>query len=631
MNALDDGILRSWQRCAASGLSMHVQPDYEQLPARSFERIQHQNQALLQAAAPHLEQLHQAIRGAGWSILLTDANCIALRTLASDRLDNPMIADAFQPGSILNEQAIGTSAMSCAMTEQRFTRVFGFEHYNEMHRQFHCAAVPLFDHQGQVCGALDITSENPCGHESIFPLLQQCGRNIQSDMVRQISASQTLSLSVQPVTSQQPASEPMLLALDRHHNIVGANLLATQVLGIGFKQQRIAFSELFENPPKHWARQQTGQLTLHSGLSLHASVSPAPADQFSQAHTLPRSGRPSQQGSTNLLNTPTTLAFGDDRINHGLQTAARMIQRLPVLLLGESGTGKDVAARQLHQQSQRADGPFVSLNCAAIPEHLIESELFGYIAGAFTGASPQGYDGKLQQADGGTLFLDEIGDMPLALQTRLLRVLETREVTPLGGNRSRMVQFQLICATHKDLPAQITQDQFRLDLYYRINGFAMTLPPLRQRQNLPALMDALLSNVAGAGTPRQLAPHTRQQLLQYPWPGNVRQLKHALTYADAMADAHEQLQPHHLPEEIQSAAAIPAHNTALVGQTVDPAPGKATVIPVEETTTALHDHSLQLIEQALQRCQGNVSRAADQLGIARSTIYRKLASKRSSH
>lgn len=232
------------------------------------------------------------------------------------------------------------------------------------------------------------------------------------------------------------------------------------------------------------------------------------------------------------------------------------------MLHGETGVGKEVFANTLHRMSQRANGAFVAVNCASLPETLIESELFGYRAGAFTGAQREGRRGKIAQANGGTLFFDEIGDMPMMLQARLLRVLEERQVTPLGSETVIDVDFQLISASHRNLAELVQSGQFREDLYYRLNGIELRLPPLRQRTDRLALMEHILREETCDQLTPTLAPDAEQALLRYPWPGNIRQLRHVLRTAIALCDSGV-ISAQHLPPEIVtgSALTLQTHNT----------------------------------------------------------------------
>ncbi len=240
---------------------------------------------------------------------------------------------------------------------------------------------------------------------------------------------------------------------------------------------------------------------------------------------MPRPSAPAADG----LSALDKLQFGDPQMLHNVQIAKRVVERnVPVMLLGETGTGKEMFAQALHRSGSRADKPFVAINCASIPEALIESELFGYISGAFTGARKDGHAGKILHANGGTLFLDEIGDMPVSLQTRLLRVLEEREVMPLGGEVPIKLDIRLISATHCDLQARIAQKEFREDLYYRLHGVTITMPPLRDRSDRPQLIRHLVMQESDGDGNVVLDDRLLAALDQHPWPGNVRQLRHLL-------------------------------------------------------------------------------------------------------
>jgi len=288
---------------------------------------------------------------------------------------------------------------------------------------------------------------------------------------------------------------------------------------------------------------------------------------------------------------------------------------VPVLVSGETGSGKEVFARRLHAASRRRAGPFVAVNCAALPESLIEAELFGYDEGAFTGARKRGVPGRIREAHGGVLFLDEIADMPLAMQTRLLRVLEERIVTPLGGGPGVAVDFDLVCATHGDLAALAAQQRFRSDLLYRVAGFSVSVPALRERADRVALIERLFMECGGAAKTLQLAETALAQLAAYRWPGNVRELRSVLKSIVALADPGDCIAVEHLPEALRCMPiADERTGCAVAGETI--APG------------ALEDIERHGIDAALAACANNVSAAARQLGVHRSTVYRHLAGRR---
>ncbi len=303
------------------------------------------------------------------------------------------------------------------------------------------------------------------------------------------------------------------------------------------------------------------------------------------------------------------LASGDARVQRAIDRAHCILDKpIPLLIQGESGVGKDMFAKAFHFSSARADAPFVALNCAAIPEHLIESELFGYAGGAFTGARKEGAMGKIVQANGGTLFLDEIGDMPLALQVRLLRVLQERVVVPVGGMQPIPVDVSLVCATHHRLKDAVAQGRFREDLYFRINGLTITMPPLRERTDVLQLADTMLHECAPTHDLR-LSQEVRALFLRHPWPGNLRQLNNAIRVAVALLDDDEQIVTlAHLSEEIlETATEFVDGPRALPNRGED-----------------LRAMTRTAIDQALATTGGNISAAARLLGISRNTLYRRL-------
>ena len=300
-----------------------------------------------------------------------------------------------------------------------------------------------------------------------------------------------------------------------------------------------------------------------------------------------------------------------------IQQAEKVLEHdIPILLEGESGTGKDLLARALHEQGSRRNGPFVALNCAAIPAGLIESELFGYRDGAFTGASRKGYRGKIRQADGGTLFLDEIGDMPLELQAMLLRVLQERRVAPLGATMEQAVDIAIICATNRNVSADISTGRFREDLYYRLNGLKLRLPPLRQRTDCLALASAMLRELAPDRS-LSLSPEVSRLFRQHPWPGNIRQLHSVLRIASVLLDEQEtELRLVHLPEDFFDQPAWSEDEWRRDRESRFVSAGDR----------ALDFKSLQqlAISRAVDSSRGNLSAAARMLGISRTTLYRKL-------
>jgi transcriptional regulator of acetoin/glycerol metabolism len=309
------------------------------------------------------------------------------------------------------------------------------------------------------------------------------------------------------------------------------------------------------------------------------------------------------------------LAGGDSQMLRIVRSARRVAaSSVSVMIQGATGTGKELFARALHAASGRS--PFVALNCAAIPESLIESELFGYKSGAFTGARREGMKGTILQASGGTLFLDEIGDMPLGLQTRLLRVLEEHEVVPLGADKPMKVDLRVVCASHQNLRSMIARGQFREDLYYRLNGITLELPRLVDRTDKEQLIRKLLGAETSDGRPVAIETDAFQCLLEYDWPGNIRELRNVIRTSLAICDGGVRLRD--LPSEVRHGASVPAEPRAVTCEPLDSEdPGLAQDLsPIEAAER-------QALVKAIQNTDGNMARAATLLQVSRSTLYRR--------
>jgi sigma-54 dependent transcriptional regulator, acetoin dehydrogenase operon transcriptional activator AcoR len=363
-------------------------------------------------------------------------------------------------------------------------------------------------------------------------------------------------------------------------------------------------------------------LSLRTGHSVCANVEfrqPAPViSECSIAQPEVATARPRPISDERAARSRLShLETGDPQVAAVIAKVRKVIGKdIPLLITGETGTGKELLAQAIHNDSPRHAAPFVAVNCASIPESLIESELFGYEEGAFTGAKRKGAIGKILQANGGTLFLDEIGDMPYPLQVRLLRVLQERVVNPLGSAKSIPVDVAIICATHRDLREMIAQGRFREDLYYRLNGLVVKLPPLRDRTDLRSVVETLLREESlnrPSGPPLTVSNDVMALFERCRWPGNFRQLGNLMRTAAAMVDEDGEIRVEHLPddflEDVQAALALPAASDLM------PPPG-----------ARLQDVAALAITAAVAQHGGNVSAAARALGVSRNTIYRKMLS-----
>ncbi|HVS75957.1 MAG TPA: sigma 54-interacting transcriptional regulator [Steroidobacteraceae bacterium] len=330
------------------------------------------------------------------------------------------------------------------------------------------------------------------------------------------------------------------------------------------------------------------------------------------------------------------LAGEDPHMLRNVRCAHRIADtNVSVLIQGPTGSGKEAFAHAMHLASRRAGRPFVAVNCAAIPETLIESELFGYKPGAFTGARREGLRGRIVQSSGGTLFLDEIGDMPLALQSRLLRVLEEREVVPLGSESAINVDLHVLAASHRNLREMIARGAFREDLYYRLNGITLELPALRERADRERLIQHALAAETGNGRPAAIERDALQRLLDYSWPGNIRELRNVIRTALAICEGGV-VRAIDLPREIRELAAPlgdPAVGTAQRAGETDASEGRTYVaadangpdgVPTCPQLTRLQAAERAALLRAIEELHGNMSRVAAELGVSRNTLYRKI-------
>ncbi|TNC09904.1 sigma-54-dependent Fis family transcriptional regulator [Methylobacterium terricola] len=590
-------ILRSWERCAALGLDFGQRPRVEPLSAAEMRAAFDRSEALRQRCRPEIETLHAEARATGSLVILTDADGLILDTLGSDSFAGRAAQVALRPGVPWNESLTGTNAIGTALVERRPVEVRGPEHYFEPHRILSCAAMPILGSDGTVLGVLDLTGPAAVHQGHALGLVGLAVAAIEHRLLDAVPPGcEVLRLHRDAGLLGSPR-EGVLVFEGRR--LVGANRHGLSLLGLTWGDLGA------EHAGGHGGDLRPGPLSLRdaTGAPLYGRLQGTPTPARRRPHAEPAQPAPVVPDPEAPILDPAT-----ERL---LARTVRLIEAgIPVVVEGETGTGKEVFSRAAHAACARSQKPFVAVNCAALPETLIEAELFGYEPGAFTGAARQGAKGLLRQADGGLLFLDEIGDMPLSLQSRLLRALQEREVLPVGGTRPIPVDFALICATHRDLSAMVEDGAFRADLFYRIAPYRVRLAPLRERPDRLALVRGLWARSDGPARGVTLSQSCEAALAEATWPGNLRQLAACLRALAALAETGEVLGPEDLPEGVASR------------------PARAPAARPEREAGRLDILAQETMRAALAAHGGNVSRAARSLGISRSTLYRRCLSER---
>jgi sigma-54 dependent transcriptional regulator, acetoin dehydrogenase operon transcriptional activator AcoR len=647
--AMPEGrVVRSWERCLSNGLDSDTRlaRGGTIVPAL-FKEARERNSFLLSQARGVLSHLYEQIRSTGSVVILADSTGMILESLGDpDFVDRASRAE-LQPGASWDEKLRGTNAIGTALTDRLPMEIVGSEHFFDCNGFLTCSASPIFDAHDRLLGVLDISGDYRAYQRHTLGLVRMT-TNILERRLFEAEFAREILLSFHTDMEYLGTLQEGLLVLSPVGELRAVNRPGMAMLGLNKNNLgRLDFSMVFDTSFAH--------LVDRAGRDSHAMISLAcqggrrlygrlrmpnqmmragGTEQAAGPLVLPQAGgrAASAAGGVKCSDdsaTLTCLDTGDPRLAAAIQRAGRVVGKdIPLLILGESGVGKEMFAKAFHRSGPRRNAPFVALNCAAIPENLIESELFGYLGGAFTGARREGYAGKIQQASGGTLFLDEIGDMPLNLQARLLRVLQERLVTPLGGVKAVAVDISLVCATHRNLPEAVRSGAFRQDLYYRVNGLTVTLPALRERSDIRQIVDNILAAEGEEGRSIRVAEEVLAFFERYRWPGNVRQMHNALRVALALLDEDETLiTPHHLPEELFALECD--HEEQAVQPKAGVGRAFSAALPLSAAASGGGNESLdaierRAIEQALAEEQGNVSAAARRLGISRNTLYRKM-------
>jgi len=629
-------IYDSWVRSRNAGVNP-VEPVSSVLNSEDLNICINANLDLIDVVHPYMEQLYDVVKDSGSYILLCDKDGYLLDVLGdADIIQQGKSHSMLVTGANRNESFAGTNGIGTCLYLKKPIQIWGEEHYLNQHKVYACSSAPFFDASGNILGCLDITLRQDKIHPHTLGMATSAADGITKELKIRAAYKDNQLISAQRNSIIQSMPSGVIL-LNSSYRIAQINKLALNMFHLKYEevigQSFFNFIRLDENmiPESEIYNKEINVSLLNSNLppsKFNVSINIVTDDIgekkgtvliFSESKLIHKlvsniNGYQSKYTFDSIIGASTPLADTIRTAKSASQSSSN------VLILGESGTGKELFAHAIHNESAYSQGPFVAVNCAALPRGLVESELFGYEKGAFTGANKDGNPGKFELADGGTIFLDEIGDVPLDVQVSLLRVIQTKEVVRIGGWYPKPINVRIIAATNKNLNTAIELKTFRSDLYYRLNVFTINVPTLSERvEDIRILADFFVQNFNRTkGRDVSISPEVYSLLLAYSWPGNIRELENVIERAVNITDT-DTIQIEHLPQNIsnimltQNRETLPELYTQREGDDNQNQP----ILNINQNTR-------QILIKALEKCNGNISDAATMLGINRRTLYRKI-------
>lgn len=632
-------IAQSWKRSFHAGVNPNDGISHSVLEPCRLGKLLHKRKELIEIAKPFMASLYQFVAGSGFIVVLSDENGFLLEVVGDDNtLQNAYKLNLIK-GASWAEKDVGTNGIGTALAIGKPIQVSGAEHYCRRIHVWTCSAAPIWDDNNRVIGALQISGPSWKTHLHTLGMVVAAVEAIHGQL-RVNQRNRDLTFLNHRLNDIFLTVSDGVIVLDRKGLINKINPVAEKLLANSDEKIKGTSLLSFIDKPliiKDMMELGTGYSDVEITLLTKKNL----------VHCL-SSGKPIKEkngkvtGGVVFINPINKIKKLINRFSGALATfhfhdiigkSPQLINAVElamqaannsstVLLQGESGTGKEVFAQAIHNQSPRKNGPFIAVNCGAIPRELVGSELFGYEEGAFTGALRGGRPGKFEMASGGTIFLDEIGDMPLEHQVSLLRVLQDKHVTRVGGTKVILVDVRIICATNKDLEIEVAKGNFRHDLYYRLNVISIKLPTLRERiEDLPLLFDFFLEHIekkTGKNI-KHVDPALFDYLCQYDWPGNIREFQNVIERTLNMSKG-QTIGPEHLPEEITNLKKNQYHTNKLFSY------GKPKTAPLgrKQIKLLLEEKERRQISALLIKNNSNISQVARDLGISRNTLYRKL-------
>jgi len=613
-------VERSWKRSAQSGVNAREARSPVVVVEEAFQRLRKRNRLLSASAAATIAENAALLNGTRSMLILTDPGGVIL-----DIAGDPRTIDSGQDINLImggnwNECVVGTNAIGTAIAAGQAVQVHAAEHFCEGVKKWTCAAAPIHDPRDRtLLGVLDISGPDMSFCQHNLALALSAAKQIEATLVEKLFAERTRLLEA--CLSVSPRDSASMVVLDYSGCVVYVNDEAAEKINsgslspdlrlgkrVGEPGSILTLEELQQRLPPDMRSEWLHPLKSHNDTLGTLLVIPEKPQH--PIHKLPQKQAKEIQDDNSAKGDRFAAIVGaSESIETSITRARRLARSLaPVLIEGETGVGKELFAQAIQSVGPASNGPYVTYNCGAVSKELIGSELFGYVKGAFTGASSEGRVGRFELADGGTLCLDEIGEMPVDLQPYLLRVLEEGIVYRLGENKPRKVNVRLLALTNRNLREEVTAGRFRQDLFYRISVTSLVIPPLRERsQDVALLIEHFNQQLAAQHNlpPVIFEPQALDLLARYHWPGNVRELRNVVESLLLMG-GDKSIELADLPEELRASG--------------EEKPTSASSPELKGLEATERD----AIEAAIKASNGNLSRAARQLGISRSTLYRKI-------
>ncbi len=612
-------VVDSWKRCKDIGLDPYTTESLAFIDKNQLKKRIKNNSNLIYTACSFMKSLYKLVKGSNFRVDIADKEGYILKSIGDKEILNFSKKTNSFPGANLSENASGTNSISLAIIHKKPFQISGAEHYLHIFQEWTCSAAPIFDDKKELIGILNIAGRFELVHHHTLCMAISTAKAIENELKLQKTNLQ-LDQNNSKLKATLNSITDGIIYINNEGLITQINFKIEKLLDINAdKIIGKKAIDIINSSPSLDTILNSADILEHYEIIIHGknndyncllNVKRIYNEKneingiifiFTHLETIQKLANPSEKNIAYFTfdNIIGQSAKFKKAINLAKKAAGINFR---VIIQGESGTGKEMFAQAIHNNSSRQNKPFIAVDCGAIPRELLESELFGYERGSFTGARKEGKAGKFELANGGTLFLDEIGNMPIEMQIKMLRVLQENQVTRIGGEHPIPIDVRIIAATNADLKEEVEKNNFREDLFYRLNVFYIKIPPLRERkEDIPILVDHFLENNPSPLNKKKIDNKAMAVFQSYSWPGNVRQLHNVIERSMVMAKKNC-IKVEDLPPEIVHESYHSIKNTTTK------------IIPLEDATT-------NYILKTLEITNGNISKAADMLKISRTTVY----------